>query len=123
MGGNGRRLDLVPAAARRRAARDRLHVRPLGAPVARGHARRPAAAAGRRRRRRGRPSHPEAFPFRLPDIEAETEQDRGINLFARARAGGPGFALWLALPPGRKLEELDKETRERLKALGYLGPG
>jgi hypothetical protein len=29
--------------------------------------------------------------------------------------------VWLALSPGRKLMELDAETRERLKALGYLG--
>jgi hypothetical protein len=31
--------------------------------------------------------------------------------------------VWLALPPGRRVEELDAEARERLKALGYVGPG
>jgi len=29
--------------------------------------------------------------------------------------------LWLVMAPGRKVMDLDKETRERLKALGYLG--
>ena len=29
--------------------------------------------------------------------------------------------VWLALAPGRKLMELDAETREWLKAMGYLG--
>ena len=30
--------------------------------------------------------------------------------------------VWLALAPGHALVELDAATRERLKALGYLGP-
>ena len=44
-----------------------------------GHARRPAAAHRRRRRRRALRSHPDAFPFRLPDIESETDSDRGLD--------------------------------------------
>jgi hypothetical protein len=66
---------------------------------------------------------PEAFPFRLPDIESETESDRGINLFVAPRGTAPGVRVWLALPPGRSIQELDAEARERLKALGYVGPG
>jgi len=66
---------------------------------------------------------PAELPFRLPDIESETEADRGINLFAAPRAESGGVRVWLALPPGRSLQELDPETRERLKALGYVGPG
>jgi hypothetical protein len=67
--------------------------------------------------------HPEAFPFRLPDIESETERDRGISLFAPPRAEGAGVRLWLVLPPGQTVQEMDAEARERLKALGYVGPG
>jgi hypothetical protein len=66
---------------------------------------------------------PEAFPFRLPDIESETERDRGLNLFAAPKATAAPIAVWLTLPPGRSLGELDAATRERLRALGYVGPG
>ena len=65
--------------------------------------------------------HPPALPFRLPDIESEGENERGGNLFAPPRGNPAGVQVWLALAPGRKLMEFDAETRERLKALGYLG--
>jgi hypothetical protein len=65
--------------------------------------------------------HPAALPFRLPDIESDGEQERGGSLFAPPRGNPAGVQVWLALAPGRKLMELDAETRERLKALGYLG--
>jgi hypothetical protein len=123
LGGNGRWLELRlqprPGAPREIG----FAVRPVGAPV---------TLAGTRDGRSLRPAdvamgdgafHPEAFPFRLPDIESETERDRGMNLFAPARAGAPGVQIWLALPPGRKVQEMDEESRERLKALGYVGPG
>jgi arylsulfatase A-like enzyme len=123
LGGNGRRLELRlrprPGAPREIG----FNVRPVGAPV---------TLAGTRDGRPLRPGdvavgesalRPGAFPFRLPDIESETESDRGLKLFAPPRGGGPDVRVWLALPPGRKVEELDPSTRERLKALGYVGPG
>ena len=66
---------------------------------------------------------PEAFPLRLPDIESETEADRGLLLFKPPRPELGGVRIWLSLPPGRTIQELDPATRERLKALGYVGPG
>ena len=67
-------------------------------------------------------AHPRSFPFRLPDIESETGHEQSLNLFAPPRGDPAGVQIWLALAPGHELMELDKETRERLKALGYLGP-
>jgi arylsulfatase A-like enzyme len=123
LGGNGRWLDLAllprPGAPREIG----FTVRPVGAPV---------TLSGSRDGRLLRPSdvavgegsfRPAALPFRLPDIESETDSDRGINLFAAPRAQAGGVRIWLALPPGRSVQELDPETRERLKALGYVGPG
>ena len=78
----------APAAAPRRAARDRLHRAPGGGA---GHARRARATAGpcgRRTSRWARASfRPEAFPFRLPDIESETETRPRPRLFAAPRRG------------------------------------
>ncbi len=31
--------------------------------------------------------------------------------------------VWLTLPAGRTVKEMDPATRESLKALGYVGPG
>ena len=66
---------------------------------------------------------PDAFPFRLPDIESEADKGRGINLFVAPREAVSGVRVWLALPEGRSIHEMDKDTRERLRALGYMGPG
>jgi len=123
LGGNGRWLEL---AARPRAGAPRelaFTVRPVGAPV---------RLSGTRD---GRPLRsgdvvigetafrPVSFPLRLPDIESETEVDRGLRLFQSPRAELGGVRIWLKLPPGRTIQELDPATRERLKALGYVGPG
>jgi arylsulfatase A-like enzyme len=123
LGGNGRFVDLVlqPRAGAPREIG--FTVRPVGAPV---------TLSGTREGAPLRPAdvaigeaglHPEAFPFRLPDIESETERDRGLNLFAAPKAAAAPVGLWLTLPPGRSLGEMDAATRERLRALGYVGPG
>jgi arylsulfatase A-like enzyme len=68
--------------------------------------------------------HPDALPAKLPDIEPEGESEKerpDENVLAPPPADRPGVHLWLVLSPGRKVMDLDKETRERLKALGYLG--
>ena len=68
--------------------------------------------------------HPAALPAQLPDIEPHDESDKerpDENVLAPPPADRPGVHLWLVLSPGRKVMDLDKETRERLKALGYLG--
>jgi len=123
LGGNGRRLELALAPRPGAPRQIGFTVRPVGAPV---------TLAGTRDGRPLRPAdvavgessvRPEVFPFRLPDVESETEADRGLNLFAAPRGTASGVRVWLALPAGRSLEELDPEARERLKALGYVGPG
>jgi hypothetical protein len=63
----------------------------------------------------------ERFPARLPEVELDTE--RLVNVLAPPRAGTPGLHVWLTPLPGRRVLEFDSETREKLKALGYLGPG
>jgi hypothetical protein len=68
--------------------------------------------------------HPAAFPAKLPDIEpqdASDEEKPDWNVLGAPPADRPGVHLWLVMAPGRKVMDLDKETRERLKALGYLG--
>jgi hypothetical protein len=123
VGGNGRSVDLLltpRAGAPREIA---FTVRPIGAPVVLsglrdGHPLRPGdVAIGEGGQ------HPEALPYRLPDIESETERDHGLRLFGPPRSGASPVRLWLTLPPGRSLGELDAATRERLRALGYVGPG
>ena len=122
VGGNGRWLEMSvrprPGAPREIG----FTVRPVGVPI---------ALSGRRDARPlvpgdvaigGTAFRPDRFPFRLPDIESETDHDRGISLFAAPPGDVAGVRVWLELPPGRSIDELDAETRERLKALGYVGP-
>ena len=123
VGGNGRSVDLL-LQPREGAPREiAFTVRPIGAPV---------VLSGTRDGRPLRPldmaigeggQHPEALPYRLPDIESETERDRGLRLFAPPVSAASPVRLWLILPPGQSLGELDAATRERLRALGYVGPG
>jgi arylsulfatase A-like enzyme len=123
VGGNGRTVDLL-LQPREGAPREiAFTVRPIGVPV---------VLSGTRDGRPLQPldvaigeggQHPEALPYRLPDIESETEHDRGLQLFAPPAAAASPVRLWLTLPPGQSLGELDAATRERLRALGYVGPG
>jgi len=68
--------------------------------------------------------HPDGLPVKLPDIEPEGDSEKerpDQNVLAPPPADRRGVHLWLVLSPGRKVMDMDKETRERLKALGYLG--
>lgn len=68
---------------------------------------------------------PDKLPFRLPEIESDSDSEtqRYDNVLVPPRLERPGLQLWLTLAPGRRVLDFDKETREKLKALGYLGPG
>ena len=93
VGGNGRWLQIDGAAARRGArARSASRCGPVGAPVELSGTRDGRAAARRRRvdRRDGLP--PAALPLRLPDIESETDADRGLVLFKAPPDGTAGRA-------------------------------
>ena len=121
-GGNGRWVQLR---ARPRPDAPRavsFTVRPLGAPV---------TLSGTRGNRRLRPDdvavgesawHPPSVPVRLPDVESEAERETGLGLFAPPPGEARGIRVWLTLPPGQSLMELDDDARARLRALGYLGP-
>ena len=123
LGGNGRWLQ-AQVRPRPEAPREiAFTVRPVGAPV---------ELSGTRDGRPLRPGevavgetafHPGGFPFRLPDVESELENEQGLVLFRPPPAQARGIRVWLALPPGRTLQELDPVARERLRALGYIGPG
>jgi arylsulfatase A-like enzyme len=122
-GGNGRWLQLS-ASPRAGAPREiGFTLRPAGAPVEisgthDGRPLRPAEVAIG-----GTAWSPPELPFRLPDIESETDAGHGLVLFKAPPPALTGVRVWLTLPPGRTLQELDPATRERLKALGYVGPG
>ncbi len=120
---NGRRLELLLRPRPGQPREIAFALRPRGAPVTLQGTRdaRPLHPGDVAFAEGGRPAP--AFPFRLPDIESEGEHERGLNLFAPPHGNPAGVQVWLALSPGHKLMELDAETRERLKALGYLGPG
>jgi hypothetical protein len=54
-------------------------------------------------------------------VDTDSEAERApAGLFKPSTTDAAGIHVWLVLPPGRKLVELDAGTRERLKALGYL---
>ncbi len=121
---NGRRLSLVLAPGPGKERLVAFGVRPIGAPV------------WMEGTRDGRPLdigevfiaeegvHPSAMPFKLPEIEtsSESENARFENVLAPPGTNGRGVHLWLVAASGKRYLEMDEETRERLKALGYLGP-
>ncbi len=121
-GGNGRWLEIEARPGPDAPRQMSFTVRPLGAPV---------TLSGNRDGRRLRAAdvavgasgwQPPALPFRLPDVESEAEREVGIDLFTPPDAASLGVRVWLTLPAGRSLMELDDEARQRLRALGYLGP-
>lgn len=121
-GGNGRWVRIEAGAEPEASRRLSFTVRPAGAPV---------TLTGQRKGRQLRVTEvevgasgwkPSELPFRLPDVESEAEREGGIDLFTPPGSGSSGVRVWLTLPEGRSLVELDEETRESLRALGYLGP-
>jgi arylsulfatase A-like enzyme len=64
---------------------------------------------------------PAAVPFTLPQLEAESENAPRGDLLGVAASVRPGVAVWLVLDRGRHVMTMDKETCERMKALGYVG--
>jgi arylsulfatase A-like enzyme len=123
--GNGRKLYLHVRPRPGRPREASFSIRPMGAPV---------FLEGTRDGRPLKPGdvlmaaeglHPRELPTKLPDIEpqdASDEEKPEWNVLAAPPADRPGVHLWLVMAPGRKVMDLDAETRERLKALGYLGP-
>jgi arylsulfatase A-like enzyme len=121
LGGNGRWLD-VSVHPRPGAPREiGFTLRPVGVPVELSGLRDGRPLLPRDVAIGGTTFRPPRLPFRLPDIESETDRDRGISLFTAPPADVAGVRVWLKLPPGQSIEQLDAETRERLKALGYVG--
>jgi arylsulfatase A-like enzyme len=122
--GNGRKLALLLKPRPGRSREVAFSVRPMGAPV---------WLEGTRSNRPLRPGdiwlaeegrHPAAAPFKLPEVEPQGDDDKerlSMNLFAAPRNEVPGLHLWLTMVPGRTLMNVDKETCERLRALGYIG--
>jgi arylsulfatase A-like enzyme len=117
-----------------------LSVRPVGAPV---------WVSGTRNGKPLRPEDvfiakenlaPAGVPFKLPEIEPVDASPRSAaGRSARPASRGPaideskasmleaplgnpdGLQIWLTLRPGFELTTMDEETRQQLKALGYLG--
>jgi hypothetical protein len=69
--------------------------------------------------------HPPEVPFRLPEVDprGDTDNERFDNVFAPPRGNPAGLQLWLTMQASRKVLAMDKETRERLCALGYINCG
>jgi arylsulfatase A-like enzyme len=94
-------------------------VRPMGAPVWVAGTRdgRPLSVKDVLMAEEGIP--PQAVPFKLPEVESESE--RTDNMLAAPKGDTAGLHIWLTLRSGHTITDLDQAARERLKALGYLG--
>jgi arylsulfatase A-like enzyme len=121
--GNGRRLVMKLSPKREQPREVSFAVRPRGVPVWLEGTRdgRPLRAADVLVAQEG--SNPSELPMKLPEIESTSEDGKELSndVFAEPPADKPGLHVWLRRIPGREIIELDKEARERLKALGYLG--
>jgi arylsulfatase A-like enzyme len=119
--GNGRRLalEIRPQPG---APRDVFFsVRPMGAPVHVEGTRngKPLARSDFLIAEEG--TRPTILPLRFPEVESNTEEGITGNLFAPPKtAGAPGIHLWLTMTPGRQVMDIDRETCERMMALGYV---
>jgi hypothetical protein len=117
--GNGRKLSLRVQPRPGQPREIAFGIRPMGAPVQLEGTRagRPLAPADVLIAQEA--VHPAAVPFPLPEIE--TEKERVENIFAPPPPGKPGLHVWLAMTAGKKPPAvMDRETCERLKALGYI---
>jgi hypothetical protein len=122
--GNGRKLELRLQPRPGRPREVAFGVRPMGAPV---------KLQGTRDGRPLRPDevwiareavHPPAVPLTLPELEpVDEDKDRlSIDMLSAPPAGRAGVGIWLQMSAGRSvMQPFDKETCERLKALGYVG--
>ncbi len=116
--GNGRKLRLTVAPRPGRPREIAFGLRPQGAPVWLEGTRdgRPLTPADVRIAQEG--VHPPEVPFKLPEIESEKE--RVENIFAAPTDETPGVHVWLTLASGKEVLHIDKDSCERLKALGYI---
>ena len=121
--GNGRKLELTVRPRPGRPREVAFSVRPMGAPVwlEGTRDRRPLAPVDVWMAEEG--LHPPENPVRLPEVEPTGDDQERLtsNVFAPPREERPGIHLWLTMIPGRAImERFDKETCERMKALGYV---
>jgi arylsulfatase A-like enzyme len=122
--GNGRKLELRLRPRPGRPREVAFGIRPMGAPV---------SLQGTRD---GRPLradeiwiareavHPPAVPATLPELEPvdEDQQRLSINVLEPPPFRRAGVHVWLQMVAGRSvMRPFDKETCERLRALGYVG--
>ncbi len=117
--GQGLTLDLRPQPGAPREVS--FLVRPVGAPVhlegtLDGRPLRPGevTAAGDR--------HPETFPFLLPEPERENPPEKARELFRLPPRERKGLGIWLVESSPDAALEVDEESLEALRALGYVEP-
>jgi arylsulfatase A-like enzyme len=115
---NGRRLVLRLRPRPGRSREISFVVRPRGAPV---------FLEGRRDGRPLRPAdlafaggNPAGVPARLPEPESDQENAMTDDVFAPPPGSSGGVQVWLSPTPGAARIEIDHETCERMKALGYV---
>jgi arylsulfatase A-like enzyme len=117
--GNGRKLIVTTHPRPGHPREIAFSLRPQGAPVWMEGTRNGAPLAPKDVHIAQEGVNPAEVPFKLPEIESEKE--RTENIFAPPREPRPGVHVWLTLAPGHQVLRMDKETCERLKALGYVG--
>ena len=62
--------------------------------------------------------HPSQVPFKLPEVESESE--RADNMLAPPGVDTAGLHVWLTLLPGTVKLDIDPQRQEELCALGYI---